>query len=72
LGEKEPDSQDFLVESEEGFDIRKPLFGALASAEYPILMMRPHDVSLEDVFLELTDEKKEEKVTGENETEGEE
>jgi ABC-2 type transport system ATP-binding protein len=59
LGEKEPDSHDFLVESEEGTDIRKPLFGALADAGCPILMMRPHDVSLEDVFLELTGDKSE-------------
>jgi ABC-2 type transport system ATP-binding protein len=65
LGEMEPESNDFLIES--GTDIRKPLFNSLAKAEYPILMFRPHDVSLEDVFLRLTAAAEPEPVQAEGE-----
>jgi len=51
-GVKEPDTVDILVEA--GMDIRRPLFHALARAQYPILMMRPLDMSLEDIFLRVT------------------
>ena len=54
LGEIEQDSTDFLVESDEGADIRKPMFKVLADQGYPILMMRPQHDTLEDIFLELT------------------
>ena len=56
LGKKEQGSSDFLIESNKGTDIRKPLFTALAKAEYPLLMLRPHSDSLEDIFLKLTEE----------------
>ena len=56
LGKKEPDSCDYLIESNRGVDIRKPLFRALSKAGYPILMMRPQSDSLEDIFLKLTEE----------------
>ncbi|MDR0294231.1 MAG: ABC transporter ATP-binding protein [Oscillospiraceae bacterium] len=56
LGEMESGSHDFLVESKPNLDIRKPLFAALAKAGYPILMLRPQDASLEDIFLKLTEE----------------
>jgi len=56
LGKKEPDSCDFLIESNQGVDIRKPLFGALSKAGYPLLMLRPQSDSLEDIFLKLTEE----------------
>jgi ABC-2 type transport system ATP-binding protein len=58
LGEMETGSCDFLLESNPGIDIRKPLFNALAKAGYPILMLRPQDASLEDIFLKLTEEGK--------------
>jgi ABC-2 type transport system ATP-binding protein len=58
LGEMETGSCDFLVESTPGIDVRKPLFSALAKAGYPILMLRPQDASLEDIFLKLTEEGK--------------
>ena len=56
LGKIEPDSCDFLLENEEGVDIRKTLFNALSKAGYPILMLRPQSDTLEDIFLELTEE----------------
>ena len=56
LGKMEPDSCDFLLENEQGIDVRKPLFNTLSKAGYPLLMSRPHGDSLEDIFLKLTEE----------------
>lgn len=56
LGEMETGSHDFVVESTPNIDIRKPMFSALAKAGYPILMLRPQNASLEDIFLKLTEE----------------
>jgi ABC-2 type transport system ATP-binding protein len=58
LGEMETASHDFLLESKQGIDIRKPVFGALAKAGWPILMLRAQDATLEDIFLKLTEEEK--------------
>ena len=54
IGEIETDSFDYLIESNQGEDVRKKIFGELASKGFPILMMRPQSDSLEDIFLELT------------------
>ena len=40
----------------EAVDIRRDLSRALAAADIPILMMRPLDLSLEEIFLSLTEE----------------
>jgi len=56
LGKIEPDSCDFLVENNQGTDIRKPMFGVLAKEGHQILMLRPQNDSLEDIFLKLTEE----------------
>lgn len=37
-------------------DVREAVFYALADAQYPILEMRPRTASLEEAFLDLTDE----------------
>lgn len=60
MGVKEPGTFDFLVEADRNSDIRRPLFNTLAKAGYPILMLRPMDIELEDIFLQLTNEKGEE------------
>lgn len=54
VGEMETGSCDFLVESLPNIDIRKPMFSALAAGGWPILMLRPQNVSLEDIFIKLT------------------
>lgn len=56
LPDREKGASDLLIESIPSIDIRKPLFNTLAKAGYPILMMRPQDMSLEDVFISLTDD----------------
>ena len=61
--EEEKDSTGFIIESDENIDIRKPLFFAMAEEKMPILEMKSHGLSLEEVFLQLTTtEKKEEEV----------
>ncbi|MGI6578041.1 MAG: ATP-binding cassette domain-containing protein [Eubacteriales bacterium] len=56
LADREQGASDFLVESHPSIDIRKPMFNSLAKAGYPILMMRPRDMSLEDIFMTLTED----------------
>jgi len=51
-------SYDFLVEAKPNIDIRKPMFAALARAGYPILQLKSMDLSLEDIFIKLVEEKK--------------
>jgi len=56
LADREKGACDLLVESDGNIDIRKPMFRALSAAGFPILMMRPQDMSLEDIFMSLTDD----------------
>ena len=55
LGEKENGGVfDFSVEAQKGEDIRREIFKRLAARNWPILSMRTNQLSLEDIFLELT------------------
>jgi len=58
-GVKEPGTVDILVEAEKDIDVRRPLFYALSRAEYPILYMRSVDLTLEEIFLQVTTEERE-------------
>jgi len=42
------------MKAAENADIRKAVFSAFAAANQPLLMMRPIDMSLEEIFLDLT------------------
>lgn len=55
--EAEPGAFDYLVESAESIDVRKPMFNALAKAGFPILQLKNQDLSLEDIFIKLTEDK---------------
>lgn len=46
----------YKIENKKLTDIKTPLFFAMANLGYPIHEMRPIDVSLEDIFLQLTSE----------------
>ncbi len=50
---------DATVEAQKDTDIRKDVFNAMAKADCPILLMRPMDMSLEDIFLHLTTQEQE-------------
>ncbi len=54
LGRKEPGSIDFVVEAAPNVDVRTPIFNALAQASLPILSLQTMDLSLEEIFLEVT------------------
>ncbi len=54
LGRKETGSIDFILEAEPDVDVRTPVFNALAAAGLPILSLQTMDMSLEDIFLEVT------------------
>lgn len=61
--EKSEKDTNFIIESEQSEDVRKPLFFAMADNRAPILEMKRHGLSLEEVFLQLTTtEHKEEEV----------
>ncbi len=51
---KEPNTMDYMIESDKDVDVREDVFRAMARINKPILQMRPMDVTLEDVFIQLT------------------
>ena len=57
-GSSEEGSIDLLLEAGQETDIREKIFFACAENRLPILMMRPMDMSLEDIFLHLTTDEK--------------
>ena len=58
-GEREEGTSDFIVETGADLDVRKTVFNGVARSGYPLLMMRPLDMSLEEIFLKLTHTEKE-------------
>jgi len=58
-GEREEGTSDFIVETGVDLDVRKTVFNGVARSGYPLLMMRPLDMSLEEIFLKLTHTEKE-------------
>lgn len=55
-GEKEPGVIEYMIEAEEGFDIRREIFKRLANRNWPIMSLRSSEMTLEDIFLQLTKE----------------
>ena len=51
---QEPGTVELIAEVAQETDIRRDVFRALAAADAPILMMRSLDMSLEEIFLNLT------------------
>ncbi len=45
---------EYHLEAKDGVDIRRDVFKKLAGRNYPILMMRSNELTLEEVFLKLT------------------
>lgn len=56
-GERDGDGNTYIVESEKGIDVRKPLFRLCAERDFPIIGMEGANMSLEEVFIKLTDRK---------------
>jgi ABC-type multidrug transport system, ATPase component len=53
-GVHEPGTVDIVVEAKEDIDIREKLFNKLSQKTLPILTMKNMDISLEDIFLQVT------------------
>ena len=56
LGKKDLDSSTFVVESQPGIDLRKPLFNLMAANHYPISGWEAQGLNLEDVFITAVEE----------------
>lgn len=52
---REPDTMDIIIEASDNTDIRSKLFNSCYEYGNPLLMMKPLDLSLEDIFLQLTE-----------------
>jgi len=52
--EREAGVYEYEIESKPGTDIRRPLNKLLSSKGWNILMMKPDDLTLEDIFLKIT------------------
>ena len=55
LGRKEENSFDFLIEPEDGVDLRAAVFERVASRGKTLLSLTSNKVSLEQIFLRLTE-----------------
>lgn len=56
LGEKEPGVCEYIVDAVEEADIRREMFKLLADKNWPIMSLRSSELTLEDIFLQLTNE----------------
>ena len=54
IGSKEEDTVDFIIEAEDGADIRGDIFSAFAAAEVPLFGLKSAELSLEEIFIRLT------------------
>ncbi len=52
-GERELDSYTYIIESEKGVDIRKPLFYAMSERGWPIVGLEAVGMNLEEVFIKI-------------------
>lgn len=62
IGEKEKETVDISIEAQTGVDIRRPLFKLLAEKNWPIFALKGNELSLEDVFINLVESKKDENL----------
>lgn len=55
MGRRERSAYEFAVEVSGDNDIRSELFRRLSDRNWPILLMRPNELSLEEIFIRLVD-----------------
>ncbi len=58
-GERELDSYTYLVESQQGVDIRKPLFYEMSKQGKPIIGLEVAQMNLEEIFIRIMDKSEE-------------
>lgn len=54
------DEYSYIVEADKNVDVRKPMFNQLAQQGFPILELKSLNLSLEEIFLQLTTSEKKE------------
>lgn len=54
-GPREADAFEFSIEPKDQADVRQMVFERLAERHWPLLMLRPAEMDLEQIFLRLTD-----------------
>lgn len=54
LGRKESGTFDFIIETEDGVDVRREVFKRLSERGWAILMLKSNEMTLEDIFMRLT------------------
>ncbi|WP_077533449.1 ABC transporter ATP-binding protein [Massiliimalia massiliensis] len=55
LGKREKGVYEYIIEAEKGFDIRREVFKRLSSRNWPIMSLKSSELTLEDIFLQLTE-----------------
>lgn len=50
----EPNVTEYFLNAKEGCDLRREVFKRLASRNYPLLLMKSSELTLEEIFLKLT------------------
>lgn len=54
-GKRDSDAYAYIVESESGIDVRKPMFSLCATRSWPIIGLAPVGTDLETIFIRLID-----------------
>jgi ABC-2 type transport system ATP-binding protein len=69
VASREKGTYDFDTAGDEGVDIREPIFKCMSQNGMPILLMKSLDLTLEDIFLQVTSGKMSEKETSKEDDE---
>jgi ABC-2 type transport system ATP-binding protein len=54
-GMQEKNSNDFIIEPDGNTDVRRSIFSRLAERNWPLMLMQSNELSLEQIFLRLTE-----------------
>ncbi len=65
-GSYEEDTVDLIVEAKDDVDIREKIFKKMVAKSYSLLMIKSMDLSLEDIFLQVTTGEKGEAINADN------
>lgn len=66
VGMHEQGSNDYIVEPDDKTDVRRAIFNRLSERNWPLLMIKSNEMSLEQIFLKLTEmtEEEQERIFG--------
>ena len=70
-GMQEKNSNDFIIEPDGNTDVRRSIFSRLAERNWPLMLMQSNELSLEQIFLRLTEmsDEEQQKLFGKTEDE---